>query len=275
MKTLSGKIEFEVKLLRSIPSDEIELCFSGGKDSVVILELAKMAGINYRAIYKSTTIDPPGTVKFCRENGCEVLSPKYTFFQLIEKKGFPTMRCRFCCDYLKEYKVLDHAIMGIRRSESVKRMKNYKEPQICRIYSGKQHVSVYLPILEWTDGDVLEFIQMRNLQLHPLYYRADGTIDVTKRLGCLTCPLKSDRGLAEFTAYPNFVKAYIKAGMVWWNRERKKPLASHARFGSIYDLFFHNVFCNSYENYRLKTTGMFGKLDCKKFLEDYFKIELP
>ena len=38
------KIEFAIKLLQSIPQDgPIELSYSGGKDSDVILELAKMS----------------------------------------------------------------------------------------------------------------------------------------------------------------------------------------------------------------------------------------
>lgn len=51
---LQKKVDFAIKLLRSIPTDEgeIELSYSGGKDSDVILELAKMAQIPYRAIYK-------------------------------------------------------------------------------------------------------------------------------------------------------------------------------------------------------------------------------
>lgn len=62
--TLDRKIDAAIKLLQSIPTDDgqIEVCYSGGKDSDVILELAKMAGINYRAIYKNTTIDPRGTI---------------------------------------------------------------------------------------------------------------------------------------------------------------------------------------------------------------------
>ena len=65
---LQKKIDFAIKLMQSIPTDSgpIELCYSGGKDSDVILELAKMSGIEYRAIYKNSTIDPPGTIEHCR-----------------------------------------------------------------------------------------------------------------------------------------------------------------------------------------------------------------
>ena len=61
---LQKKIDRAVKLLRSIPLAEgeaVEVSYSGGKDSDVILQLVKESGIKYRAIYKNTTIDPPGT----------------------------------------------------------------------------------------------------------------------------------------------------------------------------------------------------------------------
>lgn len=169
---LQKKVDFAIKLLRSIPQDgDIEVSYSGGKDSDVILELTKMAGIPYRAIYKSTTIDPPGTIAHAREMGAEVIRPEKTFFQLISEKGFPTRVSRWCCSVLKEYKICDRAIQGIRRSESRKRAENYKEPEMCRVYSAKEKVKVYLPILEWADEEVAEFIKERNIKCHPLYYR--------------------------------------------------------------------------------------------------------
>lgn len=111
MDAYEKKVAWAIRLLQSIPQDgEIEVSYSGGKDSDVILELAKMAGINYRAIYKNTTIDPPGTIKHCKDKGVEILQPKESFFRLVERKGIPTRRARFCCSELKEYKVLDRAI---------------------------------------------------------------------------------------------------------------------------------------------------------------------
>ena len=107
-KELQKKVDFAIKLLQSIPQDgDIELSYSGGKDSDVILELAKMAGIPYRAIYKNTTIDPSGTIAHAKEMGAEVIHPKESFFQLIGEKGFPTRISRWCCSVLKEYKVCD------------------------------------------------------------------------------------------------------------------------------------------------------------------------
>ena len=177
LESLDVKIEKALKLLRAAASgsdEPIEVSYSGGKDSDVILELVRMAGIKYRAIYKCTTIDPPGTIKHCIDNGVEVMRRK-TFAQVIQKKGFPTFIRRFCCSELKEYKVLDRSVQGIRRSESTKRAKRYREPTVCRLYgSKKQHVEVFLPILWWTDKDVEEFIKLRGIQCHPLYYNRGG-----------------------------------------------------------------------------------------------------
>ena len=271
---LDKKIDNAIRLLKSIKADEIELSYSGGKDSDVILELAKMAEIPFRSIYKNTTIDPKGTIQHCKINNVEIVNPKISFLRLIEKKGFPTMRCRFCCDELKEYKILDNSIQGIRRSESDKRAKRYKEPVICRIYgSKKNHVNVFLPILDWTDKDIEQFIKVRNIQCHSLYY-VNGKFDVTKRLGCIGCPLKSDKGLSDFKANPKMVIAWIKAAEIWWNKPRVRQLASKKRFKNVYELFAHNIFFTSYENFRLAKEGLFGNVDFKERLENYFKIKL-
>lgn len=68
---LQQKVDRAVKLIQSAGADGsvVEVSYSGGKDSDVILELTRMAGIRYRAIYKNTTIDPPGTIKHVREGG--------------------------------------------------------------------------------------------------------------------------------------------------------------------------------------------------------------
>lgn len=270
---LQKKVDRAIRILRSIKADEIELSYSGGKDSDVILELTKMAGIRYRAIYKNTTIDPPYTISHCKSKGVEIVRPEISFFNLIRKKGFPTRRARFCCQRLKEYKILDNSIQGIRRSESVKRTKRYKEPIICRFYGSKNNrVSVALPILDWTKRDVEEFVKERSIQCHPVYYK-NGKFDVEERLGCIGCPLASDNGLADFKKYPNIVKAWLKSGLDWWNKHPNT--ATRKRFNDIYELFVHNVFFNSYEDFKLSVDGGYlGRMDCKKFLEDYFSIKL-
>lgn len=76
MSELDGKIRNSIRILKMGAQDKtVELSYSGGKDSDVILALAKMAGISIRPIYKCTTIDPPGTIRHVREKGVEVIRP--------------------------------------------------------------------------------------------------------------------------------------------------------------------------------------------------------
>lgn len=236
MSELADKERRAIKILCMYRGDDpIEVSYSGGKDSDVILALTKMAGIPYRAIYKNTTIDPPYTVQHCKDNGVEVVMPKERFFDIIARKGFPTRRARFCCEVLKEYKILNNSVQGIRRSESTKRAKNYaeNEPIICRNYSKSEHVNVFLPILDW-----------------------------------------SDNGVADFKQYPKMLRQWIRSAQQWWNKEREVELASKAKFGSIYGLMAHNLFFDDYDSFQAANTSMFGKEDWEQRLEDYFGIEL-
>ena len=83
------------------------LAYSGGKDSDVILELAKMAGVKYEAVYSVTTIDPPELIWYMKKEHPEVRfrhpeMPMLTM--MVEKgKGPPTHFGRWCCMYYKEH----------------------------------------------------------------------------------------------------------------------------------------------------------------------------
>ena len=272
---LEKKVERAIRLLQSIPQDgDIELSYSGGKDSDVILELAKMAGIPYRAIYKATTIDPPGTIAHAKEMGAEVIRPKKAFFQLVSKSGFPSRFQRFCCSVLKEDKICDRAIQGIRRSESRKRAEKYKEPEVCRVYSAKEKVKVYLPILEWTDQDVAEFIKERNIKCHPLYY-SGGQFDVTKRLGCMGCPLASrNKRIQFFKENPKWLKAWIRAGQKRYTSEAYQNGNAKHKFKDAFEAMGYMLFCDNMDEFKEKTYTLFGEFDWKEFLEKEFNIDM-
>lgn len=272
---LKKKVELAVKLIQlaGADGDVIEIAYSGGKDSDVILELTKMAGIKYRAIYKNTTIDPPGTLKHVKEAGAEILKPKKTFFDLVREKGAPNRFVRFCCKELKEYKVLNKVIMGIRKAESTKRVARYSEPTECRFYGSKEHVEAFYPILEWSNQDVLDFITERGLKIHPLYYREDGSIDVTRRVGCMCCPLASTRKrLEQFKKYPNMVKAYINAQKVF---RESHPISKNTKlYPTVFDWFFREAFFDKHKQYEDYCNQLFENVDVKTYIEDYFDIKL-
>lgn len=217
---LEQKVAQSIKLLQvACKGKKVELAYSGGKDSDVILQLAKEAEIDFVPIYKMTTIDPPGTIQHAKENGCKIRRPEKTFFQLVREKGLPSRFARFCCAYLKEYKIMDNAILGVRRAESVKRAKRYKEPTQCRTYRKGEHVNQIFPILEWTNDDIKNYIIDRGIRCHPLYYDDKGEFRVKRRLGCIGCPLNSN-AKDQFKMYPRFVKAYIDAVRVYYQQKR-------------------------------------------------------
>lgn len=283
---LEKKVGQAVKLIQAAGAiaeahgQPLEICYSGGKDSDVILELAKMSGVKYRAIYKNTTIDPPGTIAHAKEMGCEIMHPQQSFRELMEKKGMPNRWRRFCCGVLKEYKILDYAVIGIRRDESRARTNRYKEPEQCRIYNKKKGIKSrqYLPILNWTSDDVSEFLTERGVKCHPLYYDKNGIFHAERRLGCLCCPLQSRKKRIEsFTKHPKMVKFYIDAG--------KKYLSTHPNSkisrlfnGNPYDWFTSQVFCDGEKQFRKRfgATVLFGDdaIETKSFLEKYFGIKL-
>jgi len=272
---LNRKIDIAINLLQSIPQDgPIELSYSGGKDSDVVLELTRMSGIPFEAIYKNTTIDPPGTIKHCKDNGVTILKPKMSFLEIVEQKGTPSRFARFCCEILKEYKVYDRAIQGIRRCESIARSKRYKEPEICRVYSKNERVRVYLPILEWTDEDVVKFIHDRGIKCAPVYYDENGQFHVERRLGCIGCPLQYKNGLTEFEQYPKMFRNILRAKQRFYDTH---PNVGKGFDHNVYNSFYFQFFCKNMEDYHAKVSGgLFQEnaIDTKKFLEDYFGIEL-
>ena len=118
-----------IQYLKSFePKDEpYYLCYSGGKDSDVILTLAKLAGVNYEAVHNLTTVDAPETVRYVQSQAdVRIDYPKKTMWQLIvEKRMPPTRIVRYCCDRLKERGGKGRVkITGVRWAESVKRKGN-------------------------------------------------------------------------------------------------------------------------------------------------------
>lgn len=279
MSNIEKKEQQAIRLIQSfskhINGEPIEVAYSGGKDSDVILALTQMADVPYRAIYKNTTIDPPGTIRHALEKGAEMIRPKLSFLQIVAKKGLPTRFTRFCCADLKEYKVLDYAIMGIRREESVKRAKRYVEPEYCRVYGKKEKVKVLMPILEWTAKDVETFIIKHNIKCAPIYYDESGKFHVERRLGCMGCPLQSDRGVSEFRKYPKLLRSIVREYIKYWNKQHENNDKSHWMAKTPYEFVFQHFFCNSKADRLQAQHQLFGKRDFKKELEDYFNVELP
>lgn len=270
------KIDFAIKLLRAIPQDgPIEISYSGGKDSDVILRLAQMAGIPHEAIYKQTSIDPPGTTAHAKAMGATIIRPKKTFLQIVRENSYPTRFSRFCCKYLKEYKVYDRAVHGIRREESTKRAARYKEPEDCRIYKSGGKVRVYMPILEWTTEDVARFIGEQGIKCAPVYYDADGNFHPERRLGCIGCPLASDNGIAGYKQYPKLLRQVCRAADDYLKAHPNSRAAGY--FNNGYELMMKRFFFKTMADWdAVMGNSLFPEMrpDARQYLSNYFGIEL-
>ena len=207
--TLQEKIDHSIAVIKktekmalSYSEEGFHLAFSGGKDSQVIYELAKMAGVKFQGYFYKTSVDPKELLSFIRENYPNVvwLRPKLTMFQLIiKKKALPTRVSRFCCEYLKERNGLNRVtIIGIRKAESSRRSKRIEFTATCKKGCDKNLLS---PILEWTDADVWSFLAIRGIKASELY-------QTQRRIGCIGCPMNSSQRY-ELLRYPNVRKAYV------------------------------------------------------------------
>lgn len=231
---LTEKIEHSLDLicraeklaLAMQPKIGFHVGFSGGKDSQVMLELVKMAGVKYRAVYNVTTNDPAENVRFIRKYYPEVIFDvkPFSYFQMIEKKGVPGMFTRWCCDIFKETTGMGFVTLtGVRREESRKRaayeeiskwsrnkekrgkpdLKKMEENQF-QCIKGHDKFMVY-PILEWSENNVWEFIHKRGLPVNPCYSKYN-------RVGCVFCPFAPAKKIDDYCAtHPKLKAAFIHA----------------------------------------------------------------
>jgi 3'-phosphoadenosine 5'-phosphosulfate sulfotransferase (PAPS reductase)/FAD synthetase len=86
-----GVIEQFVNKLGGV--DKVYISFSGGKDSTVLLHLAKRLYPNIKSMFVNTGNEYPDIVKFVREmqktNDIDEIHPKRTVKEIFEKLGFP------------------------------------------------------------------------------------------------------------------------------------------------------------------------------------------
>lgn len=263
------KMNKAIRLIRSVARLHNFTCgFSGGKDSVLLKFLIERAGVKCQYVHNDTTIDPPGTLEFVRRQSVTIVRPDVTFFSLMRKKGVPTMWRRFCCSELKERYIGDYVFFGIRREESAKRRARYTDFEACRIYRGGLRAQQIFPLLDFTSHDVEVLTNEFSLENHRLYFTADGRFDVTRRLGCVGCPLQSDRGKADFFKYPGFLRLWIKNCIYYHQRLGRSEYDAYLQL--VHHLFYSN---HGFARFNQTYHGFFSR-DPKEFLLSYFKISL-
>ena len=217
------------------------ICYSGGKDSDVLVELALRSGINFEVVNSHTTADAPETVRYIRQRfkdleelgiKCTIEYSKYkgkrtSMWELIPiKKMPPTRLMRYCCSVLKETSGDGRAIAtGVRWAESVNRKRrgiyedikvnqdkkiiltndNDEKRQLFESCLTKAKIAVN-PIIDWSEADVWDYLHDCDCQSNPLYQCG------FNRIGCIGCPMATaNKRYFEFRRYPMYKKLYIRA----------------------------------------------------------------
>lgn len=220
MNTLQDKIQESIDFLQKAeklalklnPEGGFYVGFSGGKDSQVVLELCKLAGVKHTAYHNVTTNDDATTIRFIHRKYPEArfIVPKESYFRMIEHKGLPTMLRRWCCERYKERIGAGNVVVtGVRAEESKKRAEYAEITKYVRKKSDRKEVDLdkmrdnefqcvggrdkflIYPILRWTSEDVWEFIQEKGLPINPCYEKY-------KRVGCVFCPFSPARYIRDY-----------------------------------------------------------------------------
>lgn len=183
--------------------DLFYVAFSGGKDSVLVLDLVQRALPHnaFKVLFGDTGMEFPDTYKvvedtekLCSEMGIDFLKsksdlePSYTW----RKFGPPAQRIRWCCsvhkttpqilkirEYLNKPNFRGMAFTGIRAQESVNRSE-YNDINLGEKIQGQYSCH---PVLEWNSAELYLYMYTHNLLLNEAYKKGNS------RAGCLVCPL--------------------------------------------------------------------------------------
>ena len=259
------KVQTAIERLRAFePKDRpYWLAFSGGKDSCVILELAKMAGVKFEAHYNVTSVDPPELVRFVKKVHPEVSfdiphdkngKPISMWSLLKERTTPPTRIMRYCCEKLKESAGKGTVtITGVRWAESANRRTNQGVATITGKNANKiggvvlnddndearravevcfrTRKTLVNPIIDWEDEDVWEFLHKYNVPYCELYDKGKS------RLGCIGCPMNTSTRKQGLEEYPKYKEQYIRCFNKMAQNRKERGLLTMARWETGKDIY--------------------------------------
>lgn len=246
--------------------------YSGGKDSDVMLELFRRSGVPFEAHNSHTTVDAPPTVYHIRKKfreleekgiNAKIEMPTYknkqvTMWSLIPQKGMPPSRLmRYCCSVLKETGCANRFIAtGVRWDESNARlgraeyetiasskkekilisdeimlMNDNSDKRKMTEHCMKKNKMVVNPIIDWKHRDIWDFIQSEHIDYNHLYDCG------YKRVGCIGCPMASKSRWKEFSDFPTYQRAYIRAFDKMLDGLKAKHKNKPPRWQTGYDVF--------------------------------------
>ena len=238
-QTAIMRLQTAAELSEKYYQQPIRICYSGGKDSEVILELWRRSGVPFEVVHNLTTADAPETIYHIRKVfhlleldgiSCSILQPIYKgkptcMWTLIPQKGIPMTRLvRYCCTILKEKNNQNRCVvLGIRRLESQSRAdsgvaeapgKTRGKKRLFDMDNGDERIIAPCqmkatikihPIVDWRDTDVWRFIRDSKIEMNPCYSMG------FHRVGCVGCHMAGKGRYTEFRTWPKFETLYRRA----------------------------------------------------------------
>lgn len=204
--------------------DVFYVAFSGGKDSVVALDVVQRALPHnaFKVLFGDTGMEFTDTYsvvdkvkKLCKEKGISFYRAhsRFTPEQTWEYFGPPSTTNRWCCSVHKtspqiillreltgKYNFTGMAYTGVRAAESLTRS------EYDHISEGEKHQGQYSchPIIEWNSAELFLYIYSNGLVINEAYIKGNA------RAGCLVCPNSS--GKHEYIkkmSYNNDINKYL------------------------------------------------------------------
>ena len=189
--------------------DVFYVAFSGGKDSVVALDLVQRAlpHNKFKVVFGDTGMEFPDTYKIVEQIECNCIESKIEFLRAKSdfdpeftwrQFGPPAQTMRWCCSVhktapqiilLREYTNNLHfrgmAFTGVRGDESASRSE-YESVSHGDKVRGQYSCH---PILEWNSAELFSYIYERRLLINDAYKKGNS------RAGCLVCPLATSKNM--------------------------------------------------------------------------------
>ena len=224
LEQMTVKKIYEVYKRREKQLDCFHVAFSGGKDSVVLLDLVKKAlpKNGFIVLFGDTGMEFPDTYDLVDKIEAQCKGEQITFARVRSHFkpeeswrlfGPPSRTLRWCCTVhkaapqtikLREMLGKDDFVgldfVGVRAEESEARSQYEYEN-----YGKKQKGQYsYNPILEWSSAEVWLYIYCNGLVINAAYKKGNS------RAGCLFCPMGSG-GKADWfrkSCYPSEVERF-------------------------------------------------------------------